>query len=294
MILEILDRPIAYHRCFVTLTGSVTAAVLLSQAVYWSRRTAEGNEGWFWKTSSDWEEETGLSRREQDTARGILRGLGFWQEEKRGIPARLWFRLDLEQLEQLLTSEKTSLAESAKLDSPKAPNWTGGKRQTISENTPETTTIPPLGGGREQSVILDALREILPTYRRSTKLEDLAEIAQELGATGNQIREFPAWAATRYPGRAVNLFFVTDYLTQYLNEAKENTHGQKQSPRETHDHSPRAASAPRETQQQRAAREFAEDQARLQERIRAAEERERLETVGTTDQTGQQPPRLHA
>jgi len=310
LILEILDRPIAYHRCFVTLTGSVTAAVLLSQAVYWSRRTAEGNEGWFWKTSSDWEEETGLSRREQDTARGILRGLGFWQEEKRGIPARLWFRLDLEQLEQLLTSEKTSLAESAKLDRRKTPNWTGGKRQTISENTPETTTPPPTGGGvevpfpsraairerlsRHQSVILDALREILPTYRRSSKLEDLAEIAQELGATGNQIREFPAWAATRYPGRAVNLFFVTDYLTQYLNEAKEN-HGQpKPTPRENHDHSPRSASAPRETQQQRAARQFAEDQARLQERIRAAEERERLASTGATDQAGEQSARLHA
>jgi hypothetical protein len=312
LIIDLLDRPIAYHRCFVTLTGSVTAAVLLSQAVYWSRRTGEGNEGWFWKTSSDWEEETGLSRREQDTARGILRGLGFWEEEKRGIPARLWFRLNLEQLEQLLISEKTSLAESAKLDRRKAPNWTGGKRQTISENTPETTTTPPSGGGvevpfpsraairerlsRHQSVILEALREILPTYRRSSKLEDLAEIAQELGATGKQIRELPAWAATRYPGRAVNLFFVTDYLTQYL---QENTHGQpKPTTRENHDRSPRSASAPRdtprETQQQRAARQFAEDQARLQERIRAAEERERLALADPTDQASQQSPRLHA
>lgn len=307
MIIDLLDRPIAYHRCFVSLTGSVTAAVMLSQAVYWSKRTGAGNHGWFWKTSSDWEEETGLTRREQDTARGILRGLGFWEEEKRGIPARLWFRLDLEQLEQLLTSEKTSLAESAKLDRRKTPNWTGGKRQTISENTSETTTTLPPGGGvevpfpsraairerlsRHQSVILEALREILPTYRRSSKLEDLAEIAQELGATGNQIREFPAWAATRYPGRAVNLFFVTDYLTQFL---QENTHGQKQSPRENYDRSPRAASAPRETQQQQAARQFAEDQARLQERIRAAEEAERHASAGSTDQAGQQPPALHA
>jgi hypothetical protein len=311
LIIDLLDRPIAYHRCFVSLTGSVTAAVLLSQAVYWSKRTGAGNDGWFWKTGADWEEETGLSRREQDTARGILRGLGFWEEEKRGIPARLWFRLNLEQLEQLLISEKTSLAESAKLDRRKAPNWTGGKRQTISENTPETTTTPPSGGGvevpfpsraairerlsRHQSVILEALREILPTYRRSSKLEDLAEIAQELGATGKQIRELPAWAATRYPGRAVNLFFVTDYLTQYLNEAKENTHGQpKPTPRENHDHSPRSASAPRETQQQRAARQFAEEQARLQERIRAAEARERHASAGPTDQAGQQPPALHA
>jgi len=110
-VLSLLDRPIAYHRIFVTLTGSVTAAVLLSQAVYWSRRTGE-NGGWFWKTAADWTEETGLTRREQETARAILRELGFWQEEKRGIPARLWFFLDVPALETVL--RETSMAENAK------------------------------------------------------------------------------------------------------------------------------------------------------------------------------------
>ena len=33
-LLQLLDRPIAFHRCFVTLTGSVTAALMLSQALY--------------------------------------------------------------------------------------------------------------------------------------------------------------------------------------------------------------------------------------------------------------------
>ena len=307
MIIDLLDRPIAYHRCFVTLTGSVTAAVLLSQAVYWSRRTGAGNDGWFWKTGAEWEEETGLTRYEQEGARKILRSLGFWEEEKRGIPARLWFRLDLDQLERGLNIAQTSMRKTSKQASGKPANRQAENQQTISENTSESTTTPPPGGGvevpfpsraairerlsRHQSVILEALREILPTYRRSSKLEDLAEIAQELGATGKQIREFPAWAATRYPGRAVNLFFVTDYLTQFL---QEDTHGQKPAPRENHDHSPRSASAPRETQQQRAARQFAEDQARLQERIRAAEERERHASTGPADQAGEQSARLHA
>jgi hypothetical protein len=311
MIIDLLDRPIAYHRCFVSLTGSVTAAVLLSQAVYWSRRTGAGNDGWFWKTGADWEEETGLTRYEQEGARKTLRSLGFWEEEKRGIPARLWFRLDLDQLERGLHFLQTSMGKTSKLVWGKPADSHAENQQTISENTPEITSSLPPGGGvevpfpsraairerlsRDQSVILGALRQILPTYRRSTKLEDLAEIAQELGATGNQIREFPSWAATRYPGRAVNLFFVTDYLTQYLHEAKENTHGQpKQSTRENHDHSTRPASAPRETQQQRAAREFARDQAELQERIRAAEARERHASAGTADQAGEQPSPLHA
>ena len=58
--LNLLDRPIAYHRVFVTLTGSVKAAVLLSQAVYWQKR-AKQTDGWWYKTAEDWEDETVLS-----------------------------------------------------------------------------------------------------------------------------------------------------------------------------------------------------------------------------------------
>jgi hypothetical protein len=101
-LLDLLDRPIAFHRIFVTLTGSVLAAVMLSQAFYWSRRTKHPG-GWFYKTQEEWEEETGLTRGEQEAARKRLRITGFWAEERRGIPARLYFRVDLDMLaEQLL------------------------------------------------------------------------------------------------------------------------------------------------------------------------------------------------
>jgi 5-methylcytosine-specific restriction endonuclease McrA len=101
-LLDLLDRPIAFHRIFVELTGSVLAAVMLSQAFYWSRRTKHPG-GWFYKTQEEWEEETGLKRGEQEAARKRLRDTGFWAEERRGIPARMYFKLDLEVLaEQLL------------------------------------------------------------------------------------------------------------------------------------------------------------------------------------------------
>jgi hypothetical protein len=32
-VLALLDRPIAFHRAFATLTGSATAGLLLSQAI---------------------------------------------------------------------------------------------------------------------------------------------------------------------------------------------------------------------------------------------------------------------
>ncbi len=60
-----LDRPIASHPVFANLTGSVLAGLLLSKAVYWTKRA---ESGWFYKTITQWQEETRLSRYEQETA----------------------------------------------------------------------------------------------------------------------------------------------------------------------------------------------------------------------------------
>jgi hypothetical protein len=149
---ELLDRPIAFHRVFARITGSVNAALMLSQANYWTRRASlEG--GWFWKTQDEWEEETALGRREQETARKTLRRLGAWHEELRGVPAKMHFRLDLERLRELLLqyggNRQTGLAEADILEGRKAPNCEGGNRQAsgaesaqhllLSETTAETT-----------------------------------------------------------------------------------------------------------------------------------------------------------
>jgi hypothetical protein len=103
-LIEYFDRPIAFHRIFVTLTGSVAAGLLLSQALYWSRRTTPLS-GWFYKTQAEWEEETGLKRSEQETARKRLRQTTFWEEKRRGIPAKLYFRVDLAELERVLLQQ---------------------------------------------------------------------------------------------------------------------------------------------------------------------------------------------
>jgi len=105
MIIEIFDRPIAFHRCFVPLTGSITAALMLSQAIYWSNRT-KNNDGWFYKTQEEWLDETGMSRSEQEKARDKLRCTGFWFEERRGVPAKLFFRVDEKELSAKVHGQK--------------------------------------------------------------------------------------------------------------------------------------------------------------------------------------------
>lgn len=106
--LNIFDRPIAFYPCFVTLTGSIHAGLMLSQAFYWSKRT-KNPDGWFYKTQDDWTKETCLSRREQQTARKHLRAAKFWQEERRGMPAKIHFRLDLDLLEEALHGDEVSV-----------------------------------------------------------------------------------------------------------------------------------------------------------------------------------------
>lgn len=89
---KLLKRPIAYHKVFAKIAGSVTAGLFLSQAWYWKDK-ADDDQGWFWKTEAQWEEETALTRYEQETARKALKAKGYIEEDKRGMPAKLYFRI---------------------------------------------------------------------------------------------------------------------------------------------------------------------------------------------------------
>lgn len=172
--LELFDRPIAFHRVFVTLTGSVKAAVLLSQAVYWQKRAKQA-DGWWHKTADEWTEETGLTKREQDTARRECEK--YLKTDLRGIPATLFWHVDEEALRTDLFSlnSNTSFDESAKLDSTKAQNINKELTETTTETT--TTTI-----ARENEI-----SEISRTYE------------SEIGMLTGMIRDKLIMALDEYP-----------------------------------------------------------------------------------------------
>jgi hypothetical protein len=104
-IWPLLGRHIAFHRRLVDLTANVKAALLLSQSIYWTRhgRDIAQTGGWFLKTTEQWQMETGLSAKEQAAAREVLRELAILNEQRVGIPARLHFRLCVDQLGALLS-----------------------------------------------------------------------------------------------------------------------------------------------------------------------------------------------
>ena len=152
-LLKLLQgKPIAFRREFVPF-GGIAGALLLSQLLYWQGRQAR-NDGWLWKTQAEIEEETGLTRREQETARKRLKALGILEEKRMGVPAKMHFRINED---ALISALQTSLAESANLEWRNPPNWNGGIRQTNTENTTETTyresppVSPPRGEGAPTS-----------------------------------------------------------------------------------------------------------------------------------------------
>lgn len=132
---RLLDRPIAFQRAFAHLTGSVAAALMLSQACYWSRRKSN-EDGWFWKTQEEWHEETGMKRYEQEQAREKLRSMPFWREERRGVPAKLFFCVDFVALKLELQNAEGLQTRMQKVCNQES---RGSAIITSSKSTPKTT-----------------------------------------------------------------------------------------------------------------------------------------------------------
>ncbi len=155
---ELLDSPIAFHRILAHVGGGPLEGLFLSQALYWTPRATHTDEilkasdGWFFKTQADWWKETALSRKNQETARRNLKRLGVLEEQRHGIPAQLYFRVNLERLAELLRetldnrkAEQARMPETGKQDSPKRANRTARNGQPIrtentAKNTSETTS----------------------------------------------------------------------------------------------------------------------------------------------------------
>ena len=168
-VLSILGSPIAYYATFAKVVDDVCAGVFISQFFYWYERGADP-EHWVYKSREEITEETGLSRRNQETARRKLVELGILEEQLRGMPARLHYRLDIDRLFELTdslagtdrTNKKggtvpTRRAEPYQQEGTHRTNKKGGSvptcraelyqqsiyTETTTEITTETTNQPP-------------------------------------------------------------------------------------------------------------------------------------------------------
>ena len=151
------EQPIAFNKHYVFLGCGINGALMLSQLVYWASRSKSA-EGWIYKTQAEWTQETGLTRTEQENARKKLLELGFISEKKMGVPCRVFFRVERENLYQALVEYSetldcsqfagnlhTSLQETCELDCSKPASKNAQNLQSNTENTTENTTDINLG-----------------------------------------------------------------------------------------------------------------------------------------------------
>lgn len=128
-------RGIWFRREYIRF-GGVPTALFLSQAVQWtewviSKEPERG--GWFYKTQSEWCDDIGLTRREQETARKNLRDHGVLEERVEYMPTKLWFRVNLQRLVELLSEDEIAHEEDAQdvqAEMAVDANQDGGNRQT--------------------------------------------------------------------------------------------------------------------------------------------------------------------
>ena len=136
---EIAGDAVAFYPAFRKVLGlNATATQFLSQAVYWTERT---EDGWFYKTSEEWNEELGLTLEEVKGARKKLKSIGILTEQRKGIPAKLYYKVDTDELLAVLSGEKplTVVVKTPKLEVVKPAICSEENPRSITETTQETT-----------------------------------------------------------------------------------------------------------------------------------------------------------
>ena len=150
IIWSLLGRRIAFHRRLVNLTGSVKAALLLSQSIYWTRhgRDIAQSGGWFHKTSQQWTWETGLSLKEQRIARDALRGVALIDERRMGVPPLVHFRLAMDHLGNCLSDHIAA--------GPRGVGWqdTGKVAKMLGPSVAYHRVLADIGGGVHAGLML--------------------------------------------------------------------------------------------------------------------------------------------
>ena len=217
---EVLQgKVIAFHVEYVHLTGSVTAALFLSQLVYWQGKGADG-DGWIYKTAKEWTEETGLSRKEQGGARKKLIELGLIEERRKATAgAPIEYLLNKERFSELVDyvpiAQKVMCQKANSYVPIAQPYVPKGSSLQYTENTTKITTdiaaeFPELVEFMDRLKLLPGFKidnKTLMKIRDKYKTLDLEEEAIKI----------ESWLA-QHPKRPCSQGFILNWLGKAGND----------------------------------------------------------------------------
>jgi len=130
-----LGRPVAYHPSVARIVG-VKECVLLEQLVYWTGKQ-DDPEGWIYKSQEELTDETGLSKKQQRTARTNLKRMGLLSEKTNRIEHKMFYRVELEALNDLRGEKQGQVPDGS---FPKCPTGVSGSAQRESRSYIHTET----------------------------------------------------------------------------------------------------------------------------------------------------------
>lgn len=133
-------RPIAVNPALIKLTGSHTAAMFLSQAIYWEETM--GRE--YYKTNEDWQKELYMSEQVFTTAR--QKASKYISVVKKGLPARNFYKIDWDVLLEALDTLEIEVSSQLENSPHQSPQKVGSldaieSGVTITETTTKTNNI---------------------------------------------------------------------------------------------------------------------------------------------------------
>lgn len=194
---EVAGPAVAIYPGLKVLGIGMTGVSLLSQAIYWTERTSDAG-GWFYKSQEEWEQETGLSRSAQELARKKLVAIGVLLEKKKGVPCRLHYMVDTDELFAILADQKRTeqAQETCRQVCEKPAIQSAGKQQTSLQKTSKQASGKPAGkaAGNPQAIteittettaeitadILPALPAVAGSPAAEGELIEVGEEAQAL------------------------------------------------------------------------------------------------------------------
>lgn len=124
---------IAYSAGLAKALGSINAALLVGQLLYWKDKGE--NKDWIYKTMKEVHWETGLSRKQQDKAIAVCKAAGFLETQLKRIPPIRHFKLDMDKLTQWVSMNVKKDPSFC----PKRTKWTVPLIQNTTEITHDNT-----------------------------------------------------------------------------------------------------------------------------------------------------------
>lgn len=168
------DNIITIPKIYIEFAGDLTTAALLNQLVFYSDK-GKRKDGFFYKTYKEWEEETGLTKRQVSYSIKKLKDMDLVEtklKKANGAPT-IHYRLDYDKLLQsIITKCHFPLEQNVTIDSD---NMSQSLTENTTEITTEITTSNTMSDSSNQTTIpykeiIDYLNLICNTkYRAGTK-----------------------------------------------------------------------------------------------------------------------------